>query len=554
MATSRRSASLLTLAGATAALLLAGSIHPVPARSQPALAADGSAAPALPPDPDPEPGPADGADDVDDETAIDPGAAPADPAERLAWLGIQVDARLAAHPRLAGARVGIAAVDLATGDALVQRDADGRYNLASNTKVITSTAALAALGSGHRFTTSALAVPRAFDRATGVLDGDLYLRGRGDPTLTSASLRQLASDLATLGLRRVTGQLVLDASWFDDVVEPPHFDEQPKERAGFRAPVAALSVDGNAVTIVIEPDPTGSGVASVRLEPASPERIRLVRQEVVTVAVGATRIGVTTQQKRDHVELIISGQLNVTDGTYYTRRRVDDPVGVVGEVFRAALGEQGIRLGQRAIERRAAPPATVGLASHESDDLATIVRSMNKSSNNFIAETLYKQVGAAAKVAAAAPGETTCATWDDAEAAVAARLAVCGVADPAVRVENGSGLFESTAVSPSELVAVLRFGYRDFRVGPDLIASLPIAGVDGTLRRRLQGATVRGRVRAKTGTLASVTTLAGFAGTDGGHLVAFAVLVNGVTGGARADARLLQDEIAATLVTWAAAP
>jgi len=549
------------LAAAAAGALALGSIDPAPARSQPATSDVSPTSPAVgsavgsgdEPTPDPEPEP-----ETDDGAAVSAiGAAPADPGARRAWLAQQLDARVAAHPRLAAARVGIEVVDVATGERLYARDADGAYNLASNTKVITSAAALATLGPAYTWQTSALCAPRAFDRATGIVDGDLYLKGRGDPTLRSADLHALAADLAALGVRKVTGALVLDATFFDDVVEPPHFDEQPKERAGFRAPVAALSIDGNATTIVVEPGASAGALASVRLEPHAPATVRIVRQEVITAEASATRIGVATKVKRDVIELTITGQINVLDGVYYTRRRIDDPVAMVGEVMRAALAQAGIRVSGRETRRGPAPAPSRVLAAHDSADLSTVLRTMNKWSNNFIAEAVFKTVGAEAVARAALETGTPPrpATWADAAQAVQAYLGACAVPTPPggtpPRVSNGSGLFASTDVSPAQQVAVLRCAAADFRVAPDLIASLPIAGLDGTLRRRLQAEPARGRVRAKTGTLAAVTTLSGFAGVDGGRLTAFAVLVNDVTGSGRADARLLQDEVAATLVTWA---
>lgn len=498
-----------------------------------------------------EPDPVSSADDtpIDASAAEAPapaaGTAPADATARRAWLVDALDRALAARPRLAAARVGVDIIDLATGERLWSRDPDGRYNLASTTKVLTGAAALATLGPGYRWRTDLLIEPGAFDPSAGTIDGDLYVRGRGDPTLTTDDLSDLARDLRVLGVRRITGGLVLDATIFDGADEPPHFDEQPLERAGFRAPTGALSLERNATVIVVEPRPGGGGAARVRLDPVTPALVRLVRAEVLTIVDGRTRVRVGVERRGEVLEVSVTGQIRADDGPFYTRRRIDTPGPVAIDALERALADEGIRIGQRTFAAGAVPLGARVLASHDSDDLATVVRAMNKVSDNFLAESILRTLGAEARDA---PG----ATWADGQAAVAAYLAGCGVPASQARVSNGSGLFGSTDVSPAQLVTVLRCALRDFRVGPELLVSLPIGGVDGTLRRRLQAEAVRGRVRAKTGTLATVTTLAGVAGVDGGRLAAFAILVNDAVGVARTEARSLQDDLAATLVAWSA--
>ncbi|MCE9580864.1 MAG: D-alanyl-D-alanine carboxypeptidase, partial [Deltaproteobacteria bacterium] len=220
------------VASMAAVAVLLASIDARPARPQ-----DAGEPAVAPPTDDPQ-----ATDDPDDNAAGSgagpASAAPSDPAARKAWLAHELDAAVARHPQLGPAVVAIAIVDVATGDPLYQRDATTGYNLASCTKLLTSSAALARLGPGFRWRTALYAEKFAAD--DGVVDGDLYVRGRGDPTLDDRALRELAIDLRRAGVRRVTGALVIDASYFDDVVEPPHFGDQPKERSGYRAPIAAF--------------------------------------------------------------------------------------------------------------------------------------------------------------------------------------------------------------------------------------------------------------------------------------------------------------------------
>jgi D-alanyl-D-alanine carboxypeptidase/D-alanyl-D-alanine-endopeptidase (penicillin-binding protein 4) len=212
------------------------------------------------------------------------------------------------------------------------------------------------------------------------------------------------------------------------------------------------------------------------------------------------------------------------------------------------LNAEGIALGKKKPARGVVPPRARWMAEHESETLGEIVHDMNKVSNNYIAETLLKTLGAeiAQHELPSRPG-----TWADGLTAVQGFLTgEIGLESGEFRYENGSGLFNSTEITPSQLTRVLLWDWRDFRVGPDLVASLPIMGVDGTTRSRLALSPAHGRARAKTGTLANVSTLTGFAAVDARRPLAFAILVNGIPDGARADARAVQDQIVEACVAY----
>jgi D-alanyl-D-alanine carboxypeptidase/D-alanyl-D-alanine-endopeptidase (penicillin-binding protein 4) len=131
-----------------------------------------------------------------------------------------------------------------------------------------------------------------------------------------------------------------------------------------------------------------------------------------------------------------------------------------------------------------------------------------------------------------------------------AQLAKIGLPPGAYRSENGSGLFASTEVSAKQLLVLLGAAHRDYRIGPDLVGSLPVGGHDGTLARRWVGRPAMGRVRAKTGTLDRVSSLAGYIGVDGGHLLAFAILANDIPPGQRAAVRAAVDEMVEALAAY----
>lgn len=469
--------------------------------------------------------------------------APADEKQRGTWLRDKLKAAIAARPLLAAkAKIGVAVVDITTGTELFVHDADKGMSLASNAKVLTAAAALGTLGGGFRWRTALFVDDRALDETTGVVTGDLYLRGRGDPTLTANDLRAMATELAARGVRTIRGGLVIEDTYFDGVVDPPHFTEQPKERAYFRAPVASFGVARSAFLVNVIGEPGGG--AKVWIEPDPGDHIKLTKTEVRSVVAGRTRIKVDVKPKKDMLEVEVTGHIRFADGHWWARRRVDDPLRYAASVFRRALAEKGITITGKAVKTGPVPLTAKLLVAHDSMPLSSVVREMNKASDNYYAETVLKTLGAETR-ATPAP-----ASWADGVAALQAFLAKLGLPPGTYRSDNGSGLFNSSEVSAKQMVTVLRGAHGDYRIGPDLVASLPVGGMDGTLARRWATSAARGRVRAKTGTLATVTTLAGYAGVDSRRPVAFAILVNEIPTGQKGPARAMADDMLDAIVAY----
>ena len=493
-------------------------------------------------------GSAAGSDEADEEgsTAGDAKAlvAPKGTKERGDWLRDRLAAAIKAKPTLAKAKIGIVVTDLATGTELYAHDADLGMNLASTTKLLTTISALGTLGSGFRWHTAVYVDD--LDEATGIVKGNLYVRGHGDPMLGTAQLRDLAAEVAAHGVRTVQGQLVVDNTYFDADFEPPHYQEQVAERAGFRAPVASFGVAKSAVTVVVTAEPGGK--AAVTLDPDAGDYVKVVKSEVKTIPTGRTRIRVDAKPKRDHLELEVSGEIRAIDGSYEVRKRVDDPALFAAAVFRKALVERGVKIARRAVRVAAVPTLAKLVGAHDSAPLSLIVREMNKMSDNYVAEVVLKTLGAETLVTPAP------ATWADGTAAVRAYLAKIGIPGGTYRADNGSGLFGASEVSAHQIMTLLRAAHADYRIGPDLVASLPTGGVDGTLAKRWQGHPARGRVRAKTGTLDKVITLAGYVAVDGSHPLAFAIFVNDIPPGQRPPARTMADEMIDAMVAYLEPP
>lgn len=540
-------AALGIAAAAAASAAQAGSPGPAPATAAPGDAPAGAAADAGPEST--EAAEAADAGEDGDAGARTVSAPPEAADERARWLARELDAAIAARPALTGAKVGALVADLSTGTSLWQHQGELPMSLASNAKLFTAASALTALGPGYLWRTALYGGEPTNATAEQQRDSELetlYLRGRGDPTLEYAALRTLARDLADRGIRKITKELVLDIGFFDTDVEPPHFIEQPKERAAFRAPVSSISLNRNAVTIIVTADPAG-GPPEVRLDPPVDGYFKLITDELLATPDGKTRIRIDTQIKRKEIELRVSGQLKSDGPGFYRRIRIDDPIAFATAALRTALTEHGIRVPTK-IATGPVPDTARLLASVESPSLAEVVRRMNKSSDNFLAESVWKTVGAEQRANPAAP-----ASWADAAAASRNYLATLELTTP-IRIDNGSGLFDASSASAAQLVKLLRASYRDFRIAPDFIASLPVGGIDGTLQSRFRQRAALGRVRAKTGTLAAVSTLAGYVGVESSRLLAFAILVNDLAPAQRRDARALQEDLIDILALYLGVP
>lgn len=486
-----------------------------------------------------------GSDTGSDEEEIGNGSgaalvAPKDPKARGTWLKDKLAAALGAHPTLGKAKVSAYVVDVESGKELFGANEGAGMNLASNAKLLTSVAALGTLGGGFRWRTGVYA--EEIDEATGTIKGDLYVRGHGDPTLQPADLKQLAADIAARGIVKIEGQIILDTSYFDTDTEPPHFGEQPKERAGYRAPVASFGVAKSAVTVNVIAQP--GGAAKVWLDPDAGDYVKLTKTEVTSDPEKKTRLEVKEKPAKDKIEIEVKGLIRPTDGSFDRRYRVDDPARFAAEVFRKALIAEGVKVGKRGFGAGTVPPAAKLVAAHDSAPLSLVIRDMNKQSDNYLAESLLKTLGAETR---ATPGP---AGWSDGLAAVRAYLGKIGLPAGSYKQDNGSGLYGATEVSAKQLVTLLRAAHADYRIGPDLVASLPVSGLDGTLAKRWHGHPAVGRVRAKTGTLDKVTTLAGYVAIDGDHELAFAILVNDIPAGQRNASRAMADEMVDAMVAY----
>lgn len=440
-------------------------------------------------------------------------------------------------PFLAKGQVGVSVVDLETGETLYERGAAQPLNPASNVKLVTTAAALGILGPAHRYSTGVFIKEGALSGST--VRGDIYLRGRGDPALVTADLYELAGKLRARGIKRITGSVVVDASAFDRDELPPGFD-QKDQLAAYRAPSGATVVNFNTFVVHVRPgDTIGSAPFAGVAPPVDGVRLGVA----ASTAEGSRRELLADYEAKDgHIDLGLRGTVGVDSNPTALRYPIDDPTRYAGELWKLMLERHGIKVGKKAIKTGSVPRKAELVTAHNSAPLGVLIRSVNKFSNNFMAEQILKTIDAD-------PGP---ATFAGALTKVTEHLRARGIDTEGMSLGNGSGLFDTNRVTPAQLTALLASVHADERIRPDYMASLAIMGVDGTTRRRLRDTPAAGWLRVKTGTLDGVSALSGYAGAPGRKPIAFCIVFNGLNKSDTSAARKVQDQVAELLARHAA--
>lgn len=447
---------------------------------------------------------------------------------------------LLADPRLDGAAASVVVADANSGDVLYQHRAGDRLMPASNTKLLTSTAAMALLGPGYRFTTDVLA---GGGRRGSVLTGDLYLRGTGDPTMLAADYDQLAGQLADSGIKRVTGNLVADDTYFDDERIGRSWAADD-ESSYYSAQISALSVapdtDYDTGTVIVEAAP-GAHPGDKPKVTLTPEN-RYVHLDVnATTAPKGDDGGITVEREHGTNTVTVSGSVPVGGDTAKEWVSVWGPTGYAAAVFRDALTAHGIHVGGATRLGEAAPPDAAPLADHRSMALTDLLIPFLKLSNNMHAEILTKAIGRQVS------GK---GTWAAGLTAIDDYVKGLGVDTSRLRQVDGSGLSRMDVV-PANVFAELLHAVRAEPWYDDWYRALPVACdpdrfVGGSLRSRMCGTPAALNARGKTGSLTGASSLTGYVTDAGGRELVYSVLLNNYLADSVED---IEDAIVVTLAS-----
>lgn len=404
------------------------------------------------------------------------------------------------------------ALDVRTvdGKPLLAHHASQSFQPASIMKLVTTAAALELLGPGHRWITRV----HARGTLTGeVLQGDLIIEGGGDPRFAHEDLSRLLRRLRALGLREIRGDLVLDRSLFAPMnTDAAAFDASPAR--AYNALPDALLLDAKALNLRLIPD---LQTATVALSAEPPMQDFIIEPPAMSREACADWREQLSPVMDSHA-LRFTGSFPGDCGERQLTLHADalDSVQYFGAVFRQLWSELGASLTGTVREGRVDAQSRE-LLSWESQTLAEIIRDINKHSNNVMARqlllSLASQRGAAPATAVA--GSERVLNW----------LEASHIDSRSVVIENGSGLSRTERLSAALLAQLLQQAWQS-PLMPEFIASLPLAGIDGTMMRRLQSSPLRGRAHLKTGSLVNVASIAGYVQAKSGRSIIVVCMIN----------------------------
>jgi D-alanyl-D-alanine carboxypeptidase/D-alanyl-D-alanine-endopeptidase (penicillin-binding protein 4) len=396
---------------------------------------------------------------------------------------------------------------------LYERNADKVFLPASNNKLLTSGAALSLMGPDYVYNTKIVAGTAPDSR--GVLHADLSLVGSGDPVLSAADLTALAHALKTAGLKRIEGAVTANDSLFDQqrLGEGWDWDDEPYY---YSAQVSALNLNKNLISVRVFP---GKKVGDPVRVVVTPTDKYMTIQKTATTAAAKSKSTISVVRMRGQNILVIGGTValdTTEDAAPKVTLTIENPTGFALAFFREALAKEGIRVGNK---RCSASAGTITLAEHKSVPLSEMLKLLNKPSDNLIAECLLKTVGAFKKGTGTAGSDGT--------GAQSARTFFTSIGMDVTHLNqaDGSGLSRFNFVSPRDFVQLLTY-LHDQTTFPVLYDSLPIAGVDGSLRNRLKNTPAANNCHAKTGYISHASSLSGYITTKDGDMLVFSMLMN----------------------------
>jgi D-alanyl-D-alanine carboxypeptidase/D-alanyl-D-alanine-endopeptidase (penicillin-binding protein 4) len=461
-----------------------------------------------------------------------------DPA--LAPLVQKLDTILA-DSRLSGGFASAVVRDARTGETLYNRMGDRRLLPASNTKLLTSMAAMELLGSDYRFTTDALTAGR---QSGSVLLGDLYLRGNGDPTALAKDYDEIAAAIAARGIKVVTGDLLADDTWFDDVRLGTGWAADD-EYSYYSQQASALTIapdtdyDNGNVVITVKPGAAAGDKPIVTVTPPT-DYVTIVNNGSTIAAGGSDTIGVVREHGTNTI--VVDGTVPVGGSATVEWIAVWEPTGLATAVFRDALEAHGVQVLGRTRLGVAAPSGAGVLAAHESMTLAQLLVPFLKLSNNGHAEALTKAIGR--KVSGKG-------TWQAGLAAIKSFVVSQGMDAASFRQSDGSGLSRWNMIPAFEVTDLL-IAARGKPWFTTWYQALPIAGnadrfTGGTLRSRMRNTPAANNVHAKTGSLTGVSALSGYVTTADGRELVFSIMENNYLA---SSVKSIEDQIAVALASW----
>jgi serine-type D-Ala-D-Ala carboxypeptidase/endopeptidase (penicillin-binding protein 4) len=457
--------------------------------------------------------------------------------EAAARFGARADAILSAAPASKG-DWGLLVVDAGTGETLYAKNADSYFVPASNMKLFTTALALAKLGPDYRFHTTL--ETRGSISPDGTLSGDVILVGRGDPNLSNRIfpfdlkeefdgppekvLAELADALVARGVAQISGDVIADDSYFPRGRYPDgwEIDDMVWE---YGAAISAIVVDDNTVALTLTPGEKAGAPVLAAVAPATPD---FTVENDVSTSAADVKSDLTLTRDPGASLVVVRGTLPARSAPRKLVLAIEEPAQHAASLLAGLLVQRGVKIyGKiRAVHVPDSDPASREvLAEHVSVPLADSVKLVNKISQNLHAEMLLRTV---------ARQNGLWSTPEDMLKIPQDFYVAAGIAPDDVIQTDGSGLSRHDLVTPRAVATLLKYSQGQTWFAP-YYASLPVAGVDGSLQDRMKGTVAEGRIHGKTGSVAHVRALSGFAELPDGRRLIFSFLSNN-QGGANHEA------------------
>jgi serine-type D-Ala-D-Ala carboxypeptidase/endopeptidase (penicillin-binding protein 4) len=452
---------------------------------------------------------------------------------------------------------GALVIDAQSGETLYQRNADKFFVPASNMKLLTTAFALATLGTDYRFRTTA--ETRGVISADGTLSSDVILVGRGDPNLSNRrfpfqgkeefdggperALSEIADAIVARGVKTISGDIVGDDSYFP-ADRYPHGWEIDDMVWEYGAAISAIVVGDNTVKLTLTPGSNAGDAVSADVSPATPDFF--VENHVVT-SLAEAKADLRLSRDPGSRVVVVTGTLPARHAPRILTLAVADPARHAAALLKNLLEQRGVAVGgvARAVHDAVnLPDAPRILAEHSSVAIAESVKLVNKISQNLHTEMYLR-----------AAARQTCVWKTPEELANVPRnfYAQAGIVEGDVVQADGSGLSRHDLVTPRALAAVLQYAQKEPWFDA-YYASLPIAGVDGTLEDRMKNSAAVGRIHAKSGSLEHVRTRSGYAETASGKRLIFSFMGNNQAGKNHEATDVLDGLCIALVEEWGAKP
>lgn len=421
--------------------------------------------------------------------------------------------------------LGVLIKSIKTGKTIFSYNSKKNFIPASNNKIISSFTALSLLGKDFRFKTEFYS---GGEIRNGVLYGGLYIKGFGDPTIKPRQLEAIADRLKSMGVSKIKGGIYLDDSYYD---QHSYAEGWKNKWVGLHycPPVSPFILNYNNIDIHITPGKIGQP-ANFKLFPEN-TAFEIDNKTTTTKKTSTLK----AYFSNDGNKFLLRGSVSSRRGEEIVTVSVLKPLVFFGSAMRNILVKKGIEV-EGSLYRDNIPKWANYIFTDYSSPLEEIVQEYNKESVNIIGESLMKTLGA---VYVTEPG-----TWKDGASVIKDYLHDLGIKQD-INVVDGSGLSNLNKVSPDTLSQILSFAYQDSKISKVFTNSLPVAGIDGTLKKRFLGTKIKGRVFAKTGYLSGVRSLSGYAFSDDGDVFVFSIISNGLGW----KAKKFQEDVLAELVS-----